>query len=83
MKNSSASRLAVAPPPVKPLAERGRMLFIRDVLELLPKKPDGTPVKGEWWVRNRFAPEFKRRLGRDPFWWEDDALAWLNRETAA
>ena len=83
MKNQQSMRLSAPKPEGKPLAERGRMLFVRDVLEMLPKKPDGKPVKGDWWVRNRFAPEFKRKLGRDPFWWESDAVAWLDRETAA
>ena len=44
-----------------PLADRGRMLFIRDVIDLLKGR------KGEWWVRNCFAPEYKRKLGRDPY----------------
>lgn len=60
-----------------PLAERGRMLFVRDVVALL----DGR--KSAWWVRNRFAPEFKRKLGRDPFWWECEAVAWLDAQRDA
>jgi len=85
MRNSRASVRLAAPDrkATKPLAERGRMLFVRDVLELLPKKPDGSPVKGTWWVRNSFAPEHKHRLGRDPYWWECDAVAWLDAQGAA
>lgn len=72
--------LTALPQKAKPLAERGRMLFIPDVIDLLKGK------KGPWWVRNRFAPEFKHKLGRDPYWWESDCLAWLDsqdREGAA
>jgi hypothetical protein len=53
------------------------MLFVRDVVELLGGK------KSAWWVRNRFAPEQKHRLGRDPYWWEKDALRWLDEQTGA
>lgn len=66
--------------PDVPLAERGRMLFVRDVQALFPKKEDGTPLKSAWWVRNRFAPDKKHRLGRDPYWWENDAIAWLDAQ---
>lgn len=58
------------------------MLLVDDVLELLPKR-DGRPVKGRWWVLNRFAPEHKHKLGRDAYWWESEAVAWLDRQGAA
>lgn len=66
---------AITPAAAKPLAERGRMLFVGDVVELLKGR------KSAWWVRNRFAPEQKHKLGRDPYWWESDALAWLDAQT--
>jgi hypothetical protein len=68
--------------PARPLAERGRMLFVADVLALLPKRPNGKPVKSAWWVRTQFAPDKKHRLGRDPYWWECDVLDFLDREAA-
>lgn len=84
MKTERAMRLA-APErknPV-PLADRGRMLFVEDVLKLLPRKA-GTdrPVKGRWWVLNRFAPDKKHKLGRDPYWWECDVRAFLDGDAA-
>jgi hypothetical protein len=66
--------------PEVPLAERGRMLFVRDVQALFPTKPDGSPLKSAWWVKNNFAPAYKHRLGRDPYWWECDAVRWLDAQ---
>lgn len=48
------------------------MLFVPDVVELLRGK------KSAWWVRNKFAPDKKHKLGRDTYWWECDALAALD-----
>lgn len=70
---STRLRIASVSPP--PLAERGRMLFVADVVALLKGK------KSAWWVRNRFAPEHKKKLGRDPYWWESDAQRWLDQQT--
>lgn len=64
-------------PKAPPLAERGRMLFVPDVVALLHGK------KSAWWVRNRFAPEHRKKLGRDPYWWESDAQKWLDEQEAA
>lgn len=69
-------RLAAARLPT-PLAERGRMLFVPDIVRLLDGK------KSAWWVRNRFAPEYKRKLGRDPYWWEADVQKWLDSQGVA
>lgn len=59
------------------------MLFVPDIVTLLGRKPDGTPRKSAWWVRNSFAPDLRHKLGRDAFWWEADVTAWLDRENAA
>lgn len=77
MKPSQAIR--IAPPATKatPLAERGRMLFVRDVVELLKNR------KSVWWVRNRFAPELRHKLGRDTYWWENEITGWLDSQDAA
>lgn len=69
--------------PSRPLADRGRMLYVRDIQEMFGKKPDGSYVKGIWWVRNSFAPEYRQKLGRDTYWWECDVQRWLDRESAA
>lgn len=58
------------------------MLFTRDVQELYGRTPDGKYRKGEWWVRNKFAPHAKRKAGRDPFWWECEAVKWMDQQTA-
>lgn len=71
-----------APEPVAapPLAERGRMLSADDVLAMLPRKPDGKPGKSRYWVLNEFIPEKKHKLGRTPYWWEYDLIAYLDRK---
>jgi hypothetical protein len=78
MSSSPARLLKSEPRKPVPLAERGRMLFVRDVQELIGKKPDGSYRKGEWWVRNSFAPDKKKKIGRDPYWWEIDAVEFLD-----
>lgn len=70
-------RLSAPSPDAIPLDQRGRMLFVPDIIDLLHGK------KGAWWVRNRFAPEFRHKLGRDTYWWEAEAIAWLDRQVAA
>ena len=68
-----------APEPMTPtLTEnlgRGRVLYVADVHELLRQKQTMA-----WIVRN-FAPQAKRKLGRRPFWFEADAIEWLDRQT--
>jgi hypothetical protein len=76
MKTERVSRLVAQKREAKPLAERGRMLFVADVVQLLQGR------KSEWWVRNRFAQDKKHKLGRDPYWWECDALAALDEDAA-
>lgn len=72
----STARLQAERSTPRPLADRGRMLFVADVVELLKGK------KSAWWVKNKFAPEKKHHLGRDPYWWESDVLEWLDTEAA-
>ena len=50
-----------------------RILYVPDVLLLIRN------AKSEWWVRNRFAPDARFKVGRSPAWWEKDALLWLRR----
>jgi hypothetical protein len=59
---------------VRPDTGRGRILYVRDVVELLGN------AKSEWWVRNNFAPESRFKVGRLPAWWESDAYAWLDAQ---
>lgn len=79
MAKSSSIRLAPPAPHPVPLAERGRMYFIRDVQQFLGKDERGEFRKSAWWVKNFFAPEAKHKLGRDPYWWEVDVIKWLDR----
>lgn len=67
---------SIAPHP--PLAERGRMLSADDVLQLLPRKADGSPSKSRYWVLTQFLPERKHHLGRTPYWWESDVIRFLD-----
>lgn len=79
---SNSPRL-LKPDPVRkpvPLAERGRMLFVSDVQKLFGKDDAGNWRKSEWWIRNKFAPDKKKKLGRDPFWWEIDVQDELDKE---
>lgn len=48
-----------------------RILYVTDVLLLIRN------AKSAWWVRNRFAPELRFKVGRSPAWWESDAMSWL------
>jgi hypothetical protein len=54
--------------------ERGRLLYVPDVRELL------RDAKSAWWVRNHFAPEHRFKVGRSPAWWESEAVAWLDAQ---
>lgn len=58
--------------PRPSLEARGRMLFVRDVLELFP-------TKSRWWVNHRFLPSKKKKVGRDSFWYEADVVAAIDR----
>lgn len=80
MSNKSRMVRMVPPAPPMPLAERGRMLFLRDVQALFGTDETGAFRKSLWWVKNHFAPEFKRKLGRSPYWWETEALQWLDAQ---
>jgi hypothetical protein len=51
-----------------------RILYVPDVLLLIRNG------KSAWWVRNRFAPEHRFKVGRSPAWWEHDAIAWLDAQ---
>ena len=68
--------------PIDPGADRGRMLFVDDIQAIFGTKPDGKPRKTAWWVTHKFAPEFKRKAGRDCFWYEAEARAWIDAQRA-
>ena len=59
----------VSPPPA-----RGRLMYVRDISELLGHR------KSEWWIRHRFAPNVKIKIGRDCAWYESDAYSWLDAQ---
>lgn len=69
----------------RPLAERGRIMYAEDVQALYGADAQGKPRKSRNWIHAHFAPEARHKDGRTIFWWEIDALAWLDahREGAA
>lgn len=60
----------IAPPA--PIGDRGALLYVDDVVQLLGGK------KSAWWVRHHFAPEYKRKIGSTCAWWKRDALFWID-----
>jgi hypothetical protein len=79
MMGVSAMKLESKRPAV-PLAERGRMMFVKDVQELFGSDENGKPRKSRWWVLNSFAPNNRRKAGRDVYWWEKDVQEALDEE---
>lgn len=69
----SASASKIAPPQNK-----GRLLFVEDVQELLPKR-NGKPVS-RWVCNNSIAPEYAMKIGRAKAWWEADLYRWLDEQ---
>jgi membrane-bound lytic murein transglycosylase B len=63
--------------PESPLA-RGRLLTVADVRSLFPGEDRDKPTL--WWVRSSFCPEGKIKMGRRVYWWETEALAWIDRQ---
>ena len=74
-----ARQLAIAAPsrPVPP-PDRGRVFHVEDVQALYGTKPDGTPRRSRWWVTHSFAPECKHKDGKNVWWWEYEALGWMD-----
>jgi hypothetical protein len=63
----------------RPIAERGTMMYAKDVQRLLGTRPNGRPLRSITWIHEHFAPESRRYIGRTPFWWEIDVAAALSR----
>lgn len=66
------------------LAERGRILYAEDIQELYGRQPRG-PRAGKWrrslqWIWANFAPQYRHKDGKTPFWFERDALQWLDEQ---
>jgi len=66
--------LISTPEAVVAPANRGRLLYVSDVAELLGQR------KSDWWIRHRFAPHTKIKIGRDCAWYESDAYSWLDAQ---
>lgn len=75
--SAAVARLSLVPPAPQ---DRGRLFSISDVIGLFPKKPNGQPSKSRWFVTHDFCPEGKMKIGRDCFWWEHEAIAWINAQ---
>jgi hypothetical protein len=55
------------------------------VQELLDRYPEGHQRAGQfrfsaWWVRHRFAPDAKRKIGGQCVWYEGEAQRWIDRQ---
>lgn len=59
---------------------KGRVLLVEDVQAMLPLYR-GKP-RSRWWVTHSFAPDDKHMLGRQCWWWEADAVRWLDGQYA-
>lgn len=68
---ASAMKLEAKRPAV-PLSERGKIMYVGDVMKLTGKS--------RWWVLNSFAPDKKKKMGRTPYWWEKDVAEALDAE---
>lgn len=77
---SSGPALALVPHAP---AERGRLLSIEDVQALFPAKPNGQPSKSRWFVTHDFCPEGKMKIGRHCYWWEQEAIGWIDAQRGA
>ena len=78
MRASAVMKVVAGKSAPRPLAERGRMMFVADVQALFGKDAAGEWRRSEWWVRTQFAQDRKRYLGRTPYWWEADVLEALD-----
>lgn len=65
--------------PRKSLAERGRLMGIEELQQLLPPY-QGKP-RTRWWLNHSFLPEKRVKIGRDSGWWECDVLEYLDANT--
>ena len=72
MKSRPSLALMEPTKPIPAPPARGRLLFVPDVVELLGRR------KSAWWIRHRFAPELRMKVGRDVAWYEADAHTWLD-----
>ena len=60
------------------LEERGRILYAEDIQQLYGKRPNGKWRKSVKWVWANFAPEYRRKDGQTPYWFENDVCRWLD-----
>ena len=65
---------------VRPLADRGRVLYADDIVALYGMKPNGKPRRSKDWVWRNFCPSGKHKDGRSPWWWEYEAIAWMDQQ---
>lgn len=66
--------------PLRPLAERGRIMYAEDIQTLYGATPAGKPRKSRNWIHEHFAPEDRHKEGRLIYWWECDVLAWMDKQ---
>jgi hypothetical protein len=80
MRATATRPQLVRQPPPRPLAERGRILYAEDIQVIYGKRPDGSWRKSLRWIWREFAPEYRCKDGRTPFWWETEVLTWLDQQ---
>jgi hypothetical protein len=79
-RGSALLSLVESAGPITP-PKKGRLLGVNDIQAILPARPDGTPVT-RWWVNHCFCRDQVIKIGRQNMWYEDDAWAWINAQSA-
>lgn len=75
-----ADERAPCEPSGRPIQERGRILYVEDVQELLGTDAHGRPYRSAWWCKFNVAPDKKWHLGKRAVWWERDVLDWIEAQ---
>ena len=79
MTAAARSLVAIVKDAPRPkLADRGRLMGIEELQELLP--PHRGQKRTRWWFNHAFMPEKAVKVGRTSCWWECDVVAWLDGE---
>ena len=72
-------RLRIVEP--RSLEERGPILYAEDIQRMMGTKPDGkTPRRSIKWIWAHFAPEYRHKDGKTPFWFEADVCRWFDQQ---
>lgn len=75
---TARAHLVMAEP--RPLEARGRILYAEDIQKLYGVKPDGHARKSVKWIWAHFAPAYRHKDGKTPFWFEADVCRWFDEQ---